>query len=388
MKVFRILTSSGSIPLIKGQIQYLQQQGVEMIICSGQPGLSDTEDPVLEGARYVHIKHLVRPISIKNDMKALFELIRTIRCEKPDIVHVNTPKASLLGMVAAWLCGVKHRVYTVTGLRFETATGFFRWLLITMERITCACATKVIPEGDGVANTLRRDRITHKPLQKLHNGNINGIDTSYFNPTLYSEDEKKELRDSLAIKGVDIVFTFVGRIVKSKGIEDLIRIYKRLTEQIEQPIKLLLVGDFETYLDPISPEVMDYIKQCTHIKCVGWQNDIRPYLAISDLFIFPSYREGFPNVLLQAASMKLPIASYSVNGADEIIQNNITGYILPVKDEHALEDAIRNYLVLSDAQRIEMGFTARRLVEQKFQNIDVWKATLAMYNEQLNNDVK
>ena len=118
---------------------------------------------------------LVRPISISQDIKALFELIRVIRKERPDIVHANTPKGSLLGMMAAWWCRVPHRIYLVTGLRFETATGTFRWLLKTMERITCACATKVIPEGEGVKKTLIREKITKKPLQKIHNGNINGI---------------------------------------------------------------------------------------------------------------------------------------------------------------------------------------------------------------------
>lgn len=165
-----------------------------------------------------------REISLWNDVNSLWRLIKLFRKEKPYIVHANTPKGSLLAMMAAWMTRVPHRVYTVTGLRFETTTGGFRWLLITMERITCWCAIKVIPEGEGVKKTLVRNGIIKKPLKVLLNGNINGVDVEHY---LCSAEVLKKMEDIREEKHT-FNFIFVGRLVKDKGINELVRAFMKL----------------------------------------------------------------------------------------------------------------------------------------------------------------
>lgn len=372
--ILRLITSSVSYDLVKGQIRFLKEHGYEVIGVSGPPVERSKKASEDEGIRTIVVPDLVRPISISHDFKALFELIRVIRKERPDIVHANTPKGSLLGMMAAWWCRVPHRIYTVTGLRFETATGTFRWLLKTMERITCSCATKVIPEGEGVKKTLIQEQITKKPLQKIHNGNINGIDLEYFNRTPEIQATAQELRAQI---GGDFIFVFVGRIVRDKGMIELVDAFERLNQE-HPSSRLLLVGSTEPELDPLPDATSAKIDSNPNIYQAGWQTDVRPWLVASDAFVFGSYREGFPNVVLQAGAMGLSSVVTDINGCNEIIIEEKNGYIVPKQDSEALYQGMKK-LYEDRAKTKEMSEVAREMIANRYKQEDVWQATLEMY---------
>lgn len=379
-KIVRLVTSAGSFNLIKGQPQYLGCNGYEVVGVSGPPAELSEKAAKREGFRTVVVPNLVRPISIGNDLKALFQLIKIIREEKPLIVHANTPKASLLGMLAAWWCRVPHRIYMVTGLRFETSTGLFRWLLVTMERITCACATKVIPEGDGVAETLKRNNITKKPLKKVLNGNINGIDLAHFNRTGELIEEADQIVEKF---GGVYRFVFVGRIVKDKGLVELVTAFERFQEKYLDA-RLFLVGKMEPELDPLPKDILDIIKNNDGIIEAGWQDDVRPWLVASNALLFPSYREGFPNVVIQAGAMGLPSVVSDINGCNEIIIEGENGYIVPTHDAEALYE--RMLCLVENKEKTEyMSQRARPLIESRYKQEDVWNALLNEYNSLIEN---
>src|SRR6218665_368321 len=321
-KLFRISTVPISLNvLLKGQLEFLNQN-FDVTAISGSGNDLD-EVGIREGVRVFPID-MQRQISPFKDLVSLIKLYRYFKKEKPDIIHSITPKAGLLSMIAGKLAGVPVRMHTFTGLIFPSKKGIMQKLLIIMDKVLCACATNIYPEGQGVKNDLQKFKITQKPLKIIGNGNVNGIDTSYFDPEFISETEKEDLRSSLDIKPGDFIFAFVGRIVKDKGINELIQAFTTINEKYPNA-KLILVGSFEKKLDPIKPETTEIINVNPNIITVGYQKDIRPYLAISDLFVFPSYREGFPNVLLQAGSLGLPSVLTDINGSNEIIPNGLNG---------------------------------------------------------------
>ena len=214
-KLIRVTTADISLDgLLKGQLKYLNQY-FDVIGVAKDTGVLE-EVGKREGIRVIDVP-LERPISLIKDIRALWFLYRLFRKEKPWCVHANTPKGSLLSMITGFFARVPHRIYTVTGLRYQGASGLLRSVLKMMERVTCLCATNVIPEGHGVLHCLQADGITHKPLRVIYNGNINGVDTEFF---------KKEE----SIPHESYTFIFVGRIVRDKGIAELVSAMKRLPE--------------------------------------------------------------------------------------------------------------------------------------------------------------
>lgn len=370
-KILRLTTADISLnSLIKGQLRYLSQYFDVVGVASDTGVLEHVGER--EGVRTVNVP-MHREISLFADVKSLFALIKLFRRERPDIVHANTPKASLLGMVAAWLCRVPNRIYTVTGLRFETTSGVMRFVLKTMERITCFCATKVIPEGDGVKAALLREHITRKPMQKIHNGNINGVDLDWYDRT------EEVMQSAEKIKGDDeeFRFVFVGRIVRDKGICELVEAFTRL-RMVRPDVKLMIVGRFEEDLDPLPYSARDFLNTCPAIELAGYQSDVRPYLAASNVLVLPSYREGFPNVILQAGAMGLPVIVTDVNGSDEVVEQGVNGIIVPKYDVEALYNAMLTMVNNADKTK-QMSDVARKMIAERFDQRDVWAATVEMY---------
>lgn len=369
-KLIRLTTVALSLDvLLRGQLRFLNRTFEVIAVASGREPLDAVGQR--EGVRTVEIP-MQRNIAPMADLVSLWRLFRLFRREKPHIVHANTPKGSLLGMLAARLAGVPHRLYTVTGLRFETERGLLRLLLLTMERITCACATRVIPEGRGVRDTLLREQITRKPLEVIHNGNINGIDLDWY----ARRDDVLRIAAGFRTKE-RFTFCFVGRLVRDKGIEELVRTFCRLTDR-HPDARLLLVGPFEPELDPLHPDTEREILGNPRIRYTGYQTDIRPWLAASDALVFPSHREGFPNVLLQAAAMDLPAIATDINGCNEIILPGTNGVLVPVCDEDALFRAMSHFIEDPD-RTSQMGAQARQSVAQRFNSRDVWESLKNLY---------
>lgn len=379
-KLIRLTTISVSLNnLLKGQLRFLSDYYEVVGVSSDFDTGRLKEISEREGVRCIDV-HMCRKISLLNDVKSLWKLIRLFKRENPHIVHANTPKGSLLAMIAAWITRVPHRIYTVTGLRFETATGRFRRLLITMEKITCWCATKVIPEGRGVRNTLIANNITKKTLKVILNGNINGIDVKYYSRS----KEVMQKANAIEEKGV-FCFIFVGRMVKDKGINELVRAFSKLLVSYPN-IRLQLVGDFERELDPLAQEVERIIEEENAIVTWGFQRDVRPFLAAADVLTFPSYREGFPNVVLQAGAMGLPSIVTDINGCNEIIQDGVNGKIIPPHDENALYEAMRWMYEHRNDEIKEMVQRTRPMIVERYEQQMVWKALLKEY-QSLDNEV-
>jgi len=383
-KLIRTSTVAMSLDLLlKGQLAFLSEN-YNVIAVSGKDSHLET---VANRERVPRINvSMSRKISLVKDFISLINLYLLFKKEKPLIVHSITPKAGLLSMVAAYFAGVPIRVHTFTGLVFPTKSGAMKQLLVAMDRILCKCATNVYPEGEGVKRDLIQYRITTKPLKVVANGNINGIDLEYFNPENVSEIELIKLRTSLGIQRTDFVYIFIGRLVADKGINELIAAFSKLTKQ-KNNIKLLLVGQLEQELNPISKTTLIDIQYNSDIISTGYQDVVREYLALADAFVLPSYREGFPNVLLQAGAMGLPSIVTNINGCNEIIINNYNGIIIPVKNELTIFDAMQ-LLLEDELLYYSLHSNARKGIENRFDQQVVWKATLEEYKRITDNVYK
>lgn len=338
-KIIRISTVPTSLDVFcKGLLRELQEKEDYEIVAVSSSGAALQAIAEREGVRTVAVD-MKRHISPVHDLVSLWRLVRVFRREKPKMVHSITPKAGLLSMMAAWICRVPVRLHTFTGLVFPTATGIKQRILIFTDKLTCACATHIVPEGEGVKNDLIRFGITKKPLKVLGYGNVRGIDLNYYNATL---PDVKAAADKIRRDG-KFTFIFIGRLVRDKGINELVDAFVRLNSQWPNT-RLLLVGPYEENLDPLSPETLSAINNNEAIQCVGRQNDVRSWLVASDVFVFPSYREGFPNVVIEAGAMGLPSIVTDINGSREIIEDGKNGVIIPSHDENALYMAMDSFI--------------------------------------------
>jgi glycosyltransferase involved in cell wall biosynthesis len=379
MKVIRTSTIPLSLNvLLKGQLKFLSEF-YEIVGISSEGQLLD-EVKQREGIQTIGVD-MERGISPVKDLASLYRLYKVLKKEKPVIVHSITPKAGLLTMLAGKIAGVPIRIHTFTGLIFPTRKGVVQKLLIGMDRLLCKSATHIYPEGHGVKKDLIDYKITSKPLKVIANGNVNGIDLNYFSPGQVSEDQKMLLKKELKIEDSNFVFVFVGRLVGDKGINELIKAFSAFNKnENQQHSKLLLVGPLEQDLDPLSPDTLKEIETNRDIISVGFQKDVRPYFAISDALVFPSYREGFPNVVMQAGAMELPSIVSDINGCNEIIIENQNGVIIPVKDSERLQKEMEK--MISDRDYYEaLKKNARPMIEDRFEQSVIWNAILSEYNK-------
>lgn len=373
--LFRTATISMSLNvLLKGQLNFLNRYYDVTAISGSDDFLLELKQR--EGVEVFDIE-MQRQIAPIEDLKSLWKLYKYFAKEKPLIVHSITPKAGLLTMMAAKMAGVPIRMHTFTGLIFPSRTGLIQKVLINMDKLLCYCATNIYPEGKGVRADLIQYKITKKPLKILANGNVNGIDKDYFDPELYSSEDKIQLRNELGILENDFVFIFVGRLVRDKGINELIAAFLKLQSNSKK-VKLLLVGPFENDLDPLNTETIKAIQECNTIITVGFQEDVRPYFAISNVLVFPSYREGFPNVVLQAGAMGLPSIVTNINGSNEIIIEGQNGTIIPVKNESAIYNAMIKLSSDKDYYSV-LKTNARKMITSRYEQQMVWEALLAEY---------
>ena len=370
LKLIRTSTIPASLEnLLKGQLKMLSKYYNVLAVSSPGDDMETIEER--EGVRTIAIP-MERRISLIKDFISLIRLIVLVAKERPDMVHSITPKAGLLSMLAAWITRVPVRMHTFTGLVFPTATGKMQKLLIAMDRLTCFCATHINPEGEGVKRDLVNYNITSKPLHIIANGNVNGIDLEYFDKT----PEVVEKACSYKKEGT-FTFCFVGRMVRDKGINELVHSFLRLYQKDER-VRLLLVGPFEKELDPVLPEVEEHILHHPGICYMGYQNDVRPFLVASDALVFPSYREGFPNVVIQAGAMGLPAIVTDINGCNEIVLPDLNGVIIPSKDEQALYESMK-YFASHPVEVERMAANARPLIASRYEQRIVWNALLDEY---------
>ncbi len=374
MKIVRTSTVPGSLNnFCRNLLHELQESEGYRVVAVSSPGDALSEIASREGVK-VYPVPMERHIAPVKDLISLWKLIKVFRKERPDMVHSITPKAGLLSMMAAWVCRVPVRLHTFTGLVFPTSTGFKQKLLIFTDRLTCSCATHIMPEGEGVKNDLINYQITSKPLKVLGYGNIRGIDLKYFDRTAEVEKETEKIRKT------DITtFIFIGRLVRDKGINELVGAFAKLNKEYTKT-RLLLVGRREDKLDPLEGQTLQEIENNPAIITTGEQKDVRPWLAASDIFVFPSYREGFPNVVIEAGAMGLPAIVTDINGSREIIIEGENGIIIPARDSEHLYTAMKQ-LMASPKQTRQMANNARTMIESRFEQTFVRKCLKKYYKE-------
>lgn len=372
-KIIRAVTVPLSLCFCRDVMIKMRAMGYHMVaVTSPGPELDNLRRD--DGFHCVEVP-MERHISPLSDLLSLVRLIGVFRKERPWVVHSMTPKAGLLCMVAAWLTRVPVRVHTFTGLVWPTATGLKRRVLMMTDRITCACATHVIPEGQGVMDDLRRGGITRKPMRVLGYGNVMGVDMARFSTARFAQHERC---------GV-FTFLFVGRMVRDKGINELVAAFVRLHAH-HPSTRLVLVGNYERSLDPVSDDTQGLIGTNDAIDACGpkYGDDLLQMYVDADCFVMPSYREGFPNTVLEAGAMGLPSIVTDINGSREIVENEKNGLIVPSKNADALYNAMERMLT-DDAARKTMKDNARPMIASRFEKNFVQKCQIEFYERILNS---
>ena len=366
-KLFITTTAARTLPFFKGQTKLWNEVFDVCAISSEKEKLIDFAQT--EGIRYSYMP-MHREISLVSDACCLLRFIWLFIKERPHIVHGNTPKASMLSMVAAWLTQRPVRIYMCHGLRYQTTTGNLRRILMFMEKLSCFCATQVFCVSEGVRKQLIKDGLCKESKGKVVGyGTAGGIDVNYFSrKALYDTPDK---RAELGIHQNDFVFCFVGRVVKDKGINELVSAFDRLSQ--EYHVHLLLVGPKGNDLDPIDESTQILISKNKYIYAVGRQNDVRPYLAASDAFVLPSYREGVGMVLLEANAMDVPCIASDIIGCNDVVTEGVNGELVEPRNTDALYHKMKEW-VKHREHIAEMAKGCRNYVLSRYSSEDVRRA--------------
>ena len=374
-KLIRITTVPISIEkLLENQPKYFSKFFDITIISSDK---SELEKLGIKQGVKTFCLPLTRKITPFKDIIAIFKLYNFLKREKPKIVHSHTPKAGFVGMTASFFAGVPIRMHTVAGLPLMERKFITKKVLIFIEKLTYLFATNVYSNSKKLMEFILSKKFCSKrKIKTLANGSSNGIDTKYFSDNI-SLISKNKLLDTLKILKNDFVFCYVGRVVKDKGINELVSAFNELNLK-NKNCKLIIVGKIENETNPVSKSTMGIIKKNKNILLTGFKNDVRPYLSIGNCFVFPSYREGFPNALMQAGAMDLPCIATNINGCNEIIQDNINGFLIPPKNIDALVKAMQK--IMDKKLIIKLSKNSRLMVKEKYDQKYFWKKLLIEYN--------
>ncbi len=377
-KLIRITTIPLSLEkLLEGQLSYMNQFYEVTAVSAEKERL---ERYGIDNDVKTFWVEMTRAITPLKDLEAVWKLYGYLKREKPLIVHTHTPKAGIIGMLAAKMAGVPIRLHTVAGLPLMETTGSKRKVLNTVEKITYKLATRIYPNSIGLKEIILKEGFAaEEKLKVLGKGSSNGIDTDYFDPEIFTETTRAQFKKKLGLPKDDIVFIFIGRLVSEKGLNELVAAFDDL-QKIYSGISLLLVGPFEQELDPLTPYSLEKIKEHQKIVTTGYQQDVRPYLSISNVLSFPSYREGFPNVVMQAGAMGIPCIVSDINGCNEIIKEGENGLIIPVKDQNAIHNAMES-LIKDPEMREMLAASAREEICNNYNRQVLWKLLKEEYED-------
>lgn len=386
-KILRITTVQESLEsLLKGQLKFFKNQGYNLSMASAITAHDRIEAlEEQEDCKHYHLP-LTRKITPIKDFIAIWKTYKLIRKLNPTIVHTHTPKAGMVGMIAAWFARVPIRLHTVAGLPLMEKEGFIKKILIVIERITYAFATQIYPNSFGLKDYINQNISKDSKIKVIGQGSSNGINTLNFRRSKEIIDEAQLIRVKLDISINDYVWIFVGRVVGDKGINELVEAFDIFQKEYPNN-SLLIVGSYEKELDPLKTQIENLLESHEKIFHVGFQKDIRPYLCLSNSLVFPSYREGFPNVPMQAACMGLSLILSDINGCNELIKNNESGLLIPPKSVEAIINAMKR-LYLSKEFGKQLGINAYNEVIQKYSQSVVWNHILLAYESLLKQVIK
>ena len=381
-KIIRITTVPISLKLLlSGQMKFMKDAGWEVLMVSAD-GKEINEIVKKEGCPHEVIP-FTRKITPLQDLACLWQLYNLIKREKPDIVHTHTPKAGLLGMLAAKLAGVNIRIHTVAGLPYMVAEKQKKSLLVKIEKLTYSWATHVWPNSRSLKRFIVDENLVgQEKLKVIGNGSSNGVDLEKFNRGVLKENHLVAATMRIMPGDNDFIILAVGRLVKDKGIEELVTAF--LDSKISERSKLVLLGSFEQELNPIDEEIVRKIKDHPRIVQIEWTDHVAHYLALADVLVHASHREGFPNVLLEAGAMQVPIICSDIIGNTDIVTNKKTGLVFPVKNKDVLKDALEFAYIKREVMQ-ELADNLYSEVEQKYQRKKMHQLILENYNNCLNS---
>ncbi len=366
-----ITTVPVSLVFFSGQIQILKSKfDVEVVSSSGEFLAEFANAEKVKS----HVVDMERDISIVKDLKSLFIMTRLFSRNKPNFIHGNTPKAGLISMISGWLTRVPKRIYYIHGLRYQGATGLKKLLLMAMEKVSCRLATHVFSVSQGVKDTLYNDNITNKPVELIGYGSINGIDEHDFSN---KNQSIPTINASNRIAATDFVYGFIGRLVADKGINELVSAFLVINSNYENT-RLVLVGPYEAHLSRLDIQTQNAIEQHPNIIWYDWQSDVRPFYKLMDIFVFPSFREGFGVSLIEALSMEVPVICSDISGCDEIIKHDETGILVRNFSIDSLAEAMIS-LMDNKKKRLKLAKKGRSEVIRKYKRTKVWENTIAAY---------
>jgi glycosyltransferase involved in cell wall biosynthesis len=362
-----------------GQLRTMLRAGFAVtLVTSPGPELDQVRSRVDVATDAVRMRREIRPLS---DLAALAELIRILRKERPDILNASTPKAAFLALLAGWITGVPVRIYTLRGLRVQTTRGLKRVFLSMAERTAYACAHRVICVSDSLRNsyceTLGNDG---RKITLLGLGSSNGVDVRRLRPSEAHREKAHALRREHHLEGDGPILGFVGRLTRDKGVSDLYRAFQQVRSNHTRA-RLLLVGDYEVG-DPLDSGLVAALASDPAVVVTGFVDDTTPYYLVMDCLALPSYREGFPNVVLEASALGVPVAAYDATGTRDAIETGRTGTLVPLGDHRGLASALTRYLT-DPVLAIEHTQAARRRVEDHFDCREVWQRILREYERLL-----
>jgi lipopolysaccharide/colanic/teichoic acid biosynthesis glycosyltransferase/glycosyltransferase involved in cell wall biosynthesis len=368
------VTASVSVRFLEGRPEYFVKKGYEVTVVSSAG--EDLRKAEHDGVRTVAVP-MAREISPWKDLVSLWRLLGVMRRLRPTITNVATPKAGLLGGIAAWLCAVPCRYYTLLGLRCETTTGFKRKVLVMSERIACACAHRVICVSESLRQTtIQLGIVDAARTVVLASGSFVGTDPKRFASSPDAEQRAGQIRWDLGISMEAPVVGFVGRLTKDKGISELVQAYLTLRANIPE-LRLLLVGGMEEG-DPLPAQIRRVIESEHAVISTGFVQDPADYYHVMDVFAFPTHREGFGNVVLEAHAAGKPVVAARATGAVDAVIDGVTGILVPVGDSQALASALE--LVIRDRSlAAALGRAGRERVLCEFQQETVWDALAEEY---------
>lgn len=378
-KLLVAVTSPDSAVLLRGQLAHARRRGFDVWVLSA-PGAAAMGLAREEHAHFIPIP-MVREIEFLQDLKALWKAYKVLRDLRPDVVNAGTPKAGLVVTVAALLAGVPCRVYTLRGLRLETAVGARRLVLTLAEKVACWGASRVVC----ISPSLRRRALELGLLDRLKavvlgSGSSNGVDTERFAPTAENRQRAEVLRRRLELPPGAEVIGFVGRLVRDKGIVELLEAWERISSQ-RAGARMVIVGEFEEG-DPIPAVARHKLESDPRVHMVGHLDDLAPAYLLMDVLVLPTAREGFGNVLAEAAAMERPVVATRVPGCMDAVVDGTTGLLVTPGDWDALASAIVFYL--ENPREAELhGKAGRTRMVAEFQPERIWDAQCDLYFELL-----
>ncbi len=376
LRLVHITTTPMTLVFLRGQVEYMKYRGMTVHAVSSPGDLLESFGR--DEGMAVHGIPMGRRITPLEDIRALLRLTKLLRELQPTIVHGHTIKAGLLGMFAAWITGVPLRLYHLHGLIYPAKKGLKRRVMKWVEKLPGLFSHHTLCVSLSVRRIAVKDRLIHpKKISVLLSGSANGVDAeNRFNSQRLGAEARAKTRRMIGCPENALVLGYVGRIVRDKGVEELVQAWMAVRQDYHD-LHLVIAGPFEPD-DPISAESASVLRTDPRVHLLGWVDDIPEIFSAVDLVVLPSYREGFPNVPLEAAAMALPVVATNVGGCPDAVVDGKTGMLIPPRDSGALEVAVRVYLDDAGLRR-KHGLAGRDRVMEEFRQEPLWEAIYQEY---------